>query len=76
MGLQDSLCPGAKVLMLLALSPAPASVKESINTLNFGLRMRSVEFGTAQVRITTINSCQSDFARHVLPSLKTHVLIV
>mmetsp|Transcript_40148 Transcript_40148/g.102763 ORF Transcript_40148/g.102763 Transcript_40148/m.102763 type:complete len:202 (-) Transcript_40148:68-673(-) len=58
--LQDSLCPGAKVLMLLALSPAPASVKESVNTLSFGMRMRSVELGTAQVYVDATNGMFAD----------------
>mmetsp|Transcript_12877 Transcript_12877/g.36204 ORF Transcript_12877/g.36204 Transcript_12877/m.36204 type:complete len:790 (+) Transcript_12877:511-2880(+) len=49
--LQDSLCPGAKVLMLLAASPNAASIKETINTLNFGVRVRGVELGTAQIYV-------------------------
>ena len=36
--------------MLLAVSPASASIKESVNTMTFGVRMRGVELGPTQVR--------------------------
>lgn len=41
--------------MLLALSPCVESLKETINTLNFGSRVRGIELGSAQVSLKAPN---------------------
>lgn len=46
--LQDSLSANAKVVMFVNINPAPASAQESVCSLNFASRCRSVQLGQAK----------------------------
>ena len=59
--LRDSLQGSSKVLMMLQVSPKQADVTESLGSLQFGLRVRTVELGKAKRSSLARESFHDDF---------------
>ncbi|KAJ8613823.1 hypothetical protein CTAYLR_004909 [Chrysophaeum taylorii] len=52
--LMPALAGNGKTLLMINLSPTPASARESLSTLNFGQKVRKVELGRAAQHLETL----------------------